>query len=170
MCGEEGHVGDSCRWVYSTCNKPRCDGIRLIRKSQTSDNPGRKFLSCQFCSSFQWLDQAITQAWTVKGVGQTSNGCFKCGEIGHWQNACPWVNSKCNKQGCTGKRKLLTSGTESSLGNKFLKCGVCQSFQWLKHAIEDAKKSSESVCDPVVTIQVPLSQLCKSLTKCNVSE
>lgn len=66
-------------------------------------------------------------------------GCFECGEEGHWRSRCPWLDKDCVKA-CGRKMRLLISGREASKGCRFMKC-ICGAFFW----IDTPHASSSSV-------------------------
>lgn len=133
MCDQSGHIASECQWVYTSCPNSTCWGTRRISTSHTSRNPGRKFLVCQNgnCQSgIEWLDEAIM-------CRAKKEGCFMCGELGHWMKDCPWEGVQCQSRGCKSIRKLRTSQTLQTQGWRYLKCYDCGSFQWLKDAVKE---------------------------------
>ncbi|KAL5700775.1 cycloartenol synthase [Ranunculus cassubicifolius] len=136
----------------------------MLFTSQTSTNPGRKYLKCQFgsCrSGLQWLDEALL------GVSQP-NGCFNCGCIGHWVKDCPWVDSQCKTAGCPGKRILRSSKQQLTYGWRFLKCYCCGDFQWLKDAEKENEKLATIRDDPTVSINMKLSDFCNAFNSTRI--
>lgn len=153
MCEQFCHTASECPYVYSICKAQKCNGIRKLLTSHTSRNPDRKFLICQYqaCGNFQWLDDAIKESKLQ--VSTSTKSCFNCGEMGHWYKSCPWDDCLCNNPSCGGTRKLLTSKKQVSIGQKFLKCPVCGSFEWLVDAIRGV--------EPTITIEMTIKDLCK---------
>ena len=105
---------------------------------------GQQFLMCQYqsCGAWKWLEGAIAEDEMKKAHGtsarasaSSSDSYCHCGQNGHWVINCPWKIIVC-PNGCEGKRKLLISTNEWSKCEKFLKCVKCESFEWLKHAME----------------------------------
>lgn len=171
MCDQEGHSADECPWVYTSCKEPNCDGIRKITKSNTSSNPGRKFLACQYGSctnGWKWLDEELKLALEPKNIAQ--NQCYRCNEIGHWMKECPWIGLKCRV--CSSNRVLKTSGKSTSKGDKYLKCYNCQDFQWLKDA-QNAKRKEDIMqqqgVEPTVTINMSLAQFCSQFNSATIT-
>lgn len=163
MCDQFGHTATECQWVYTSCPAPNCLGIRRISTSHTSNNPGRKFLVCQHgdcLGGFEWLDEAIS-------APAKKEGCFMCGEHGHWMKDCPWESLECQTVGCKSKRNLRTSKTLQTQGWRYLKCYSCGSFQWLKDAIKERAKARqcENEDEATVSIHMKLSDFCNTFSK-----
>ena len=141
-------MATQCPFLYNICKVPNCYGIRKVQTSQTSQNPGKKYLICQYeqCGHFQWLEEAITEP------EKSISGCFKCGEIGHFMKNCPWDVSPCQDSSCNGVRRILTSKRAESQGRKFLKCCACGSFQWLVDALLKKKIACQNESKLVLDI------------------
>ncbi|KAF5189031.1 hypothetical protein FRX31_021381 [Thalictrum thalictroides] len=162
MCGFEGHSGGACRWVYTPCKEPNCKGLRMILTSVTTSNPGKKFLQCYSCASFEWLHKAMEEE------GSSCNGCFSCGELGHWKKACPWTDSKCKR--CDVRRRLLVSCKEQTNGWRYLKCPRCSGFEWLHHAIKAAESKAAESVEAEVTLKMSLSEFCNQFGSCSIKK
>ncbi|OVA19131.1 zinc finger protein [Macleaya cordata] len=52
---------EDCPWEGYPCRRLGCSGWRHISTSNTDENPGKKFLVCDKCSSFEWLCDAIAK-------------------------------------------------------------------------------------------------------------
>ncbi|OVA04770.1 zinc finger protein [Macleaya cordata] len=61
LCGDDDHLGKECPWEGYPCRRPGCSGWRHISTSHTEQNPGKKYLMCDKCHSFEWLCDAITK-------------------------------------------------------------------------------------------------------------
>ena len=160
MCDQKGHKASDCAWVYTICKYPKCGGIRKISTSHTSRNPGRKYLSCQFghCpSNIEWLDEAIVAIPRIEG-------CFKCGEEGHWMKECPWMSLECQSRGCNSKRVLRTSQSQQSQGLRYLKCLSCGHFQWLNDARIERERTTRNGKEATISIEVKLSDFCNAFS------
>ncbi|TFK44129.1 hypothetical protein BDQ12DRAFT_672441 [Crucibulum laeve] len=103
-------------------------------------NQGRKFWVCPTrdtgCGFFEWDDEPprITTGVPREGVAggmprtlsnntaggsQSSDQCFKCGQVGHWSTNCP------NPEGGTNKR-ARSFGTMANSSNPSLTCFTCK--------------------------------------------
>ncbi|MCL7023104.1 hypothetical protein MKW94_012828, partial [Papaver nudicaule] len=94
LCMAQNHEAASCPFMNTRCGRPNCTGFRMIMLSKTSKNPGRVFLKCQVCNKFEWMDDVRRSSSSASPIKYNSNGCFKCGEHGHWANACPRASDR----------------------------------------------------------------------------
>ncbi|OVA16213.1 hypothetical protein BVC80_605g15 [Macleaya cordata] len=138
--------------------------------SNTDANPGRKFLTCQYtiCRSFQWLDEAVAESISTCSTPKqhVSEGCFECGATDHWHSKCPWLKIPCRVEGCSGLRKLKTSGKKCSRGEQFLRCNECPDFQWLKDAKKDFEDHKESTpTNARIIIEAKVADICAKIDK-----
>ncbi|KAI3880619.1 hypothetical protein MKX03_037491, partial [Papaver bracteatum] len=64
LCMSDNHQAVNCPFMNARCTMPNCDGIRMIQRSNTSDNPNRVYLRCQYadCKYFEWMDDACKAA------------------------------------------------------------------------------------------------------------
>ncbi|OVA18838.1 zinc finger protein [Macleaya cordata] len=166
ICNLASHHADSCPFIYSACKRDKCNGIRKMLTSNTKANPGKRFLTCQYsgCRSFQWLDEAITESISTCSTPKQhiSEGCFECGGSDHWYNECPWVRNPCRKDGCVGIRKLKISGKKWSDGEKFLRCNLCEDFEWLKDVKKELEITPKSPINARIVIE---ANLCEQFKK-----
>ncbi|KDQ57416.1 hypothetical protein JAAARDRAFT_193749 [Jaapia argillacea MUCL 33604] len=84
----------------------QCDLTAVVKTTvKEGENKGRRFWSCPNsekarCKFFEWDDEEQGQVdrggrelnATRSNSNQTSGECFKCGQSGHWQSACPSEN------------------------------------------------------------------------------
>ncbi|KAF6172414.1 hypothetical protein GIB67_025919 [Kingdonia uniflora] len=95
--------------------------------------------------SSKWLDCAINDSiGSSRSSSSFTGGCFGCGAHDHWWRECPWRTSNCTVDGYGAPKRLCTSKTEATKGQKFLKCTnpICKkSFTWLKDAMQEEKQN-----------------------------
>ncbi|KAF6150421.1 hypothetical protein GIB67_040951 [Kingdonia uniflora] len=86
ICDQAFHGIDDCSWLYNMCKKPNCNGIIQFYVSKLIENPGRKYLKCQFptCGTFQWLCDVIGQSSNLPSMSSPSfkGGCYGYEEMG----------------------------------------------------------------------------------------
>ncbi|KAH6885641.1 DNA topoisomerase [Coprinopsis sp. MPI-PUGE-AT-0042] len=123
--------------VDGPARKCKCgeDGVsRTVTKE--SNNKGRQFWVCakpkddpQQCDFFEWADEP-TRSGSVgsggmgsrsastgqgnSGGGRSSDPCYKCGETGHWANACPNPDG-----GNSNKRPRSFGGPSGTSSNSY---------------------------------------------------
>ncbi|KAF6139485.1 hypothetical protein GIB67_018995 [Kingdonia uniflora] len=151
MCFINTHGAKDCLWVYTSCKKPTCNGLRKLLTSYTPQNYGRKYLQCHLssCSLFQWLNHALKEVEGVSGSSkdQTQTSYFGCGKTDHWWRSCPWRETHYHMKGFTKIIKLKTSMQPKSNGEKYLKCqnDECKEFIWLRDAIHSLSQRRDLV-------------------------
>ncbi|GJJ12157.1 hypothetical protein Clacol_006398 [Clathrus columnatus] len=109
----------------------KCD-MTAVEKTVVKEgiNKGRKFWTCPNsekarCQFFEWGDEG-TKSAPAQVLSQdrlkTNDECFKCGQSGHWSNACPNTGTSSNKTG----NRAFGSNTQSNTSGECFKAS--QSF------------------------------------------
>jgi len=65
LCDSNEHWEVDCPWMDSQCLKFSCPGTRKILTSNEEDTYGEKYLKCDNCHHFQWLNEAIDETKSV---------------------------------------------------------------------------------------------------------
>mmetsp|Transcript_8014 Transcript_8014/g.26344 ORF Transcript_8014/g.26344 Transcript_8014/m.26344 type:complete len:356 (+) Transcript_8014:126-1193(+) len=87
----------------NTFKCPKCDATLTARTSNSAANPGRKFFKCNPCDTFNWADRlpaassasprrpppATNSNQRTNTTASNARPCYRCGQVGHWANACP---------------------------------------------------------------------------------
>ena len=84
MSEHEGHIATECKWVYSNCEVPTCNGLRKLLVSKNKKSYRKRYLKCQQdkCVGFKWLEEEIQQS-SCSSSQSSNNACFICGLHGH---------------------------------------------------------------------------------------
>ncbi|RZC77158.1 hypothetical protein C5167_001284 [Papaver somniferum] len=109
LCMSDNHQALNCPFMNARCTMPNCDGIRMIQRSNTSDNPNRVYLRCQYagCKYFEWMDDACkaatgccvsSSASPIKYNSVSNYKCCFCGDRSHRTGNCP-LASGCSENG-----------------------------------------------------------------------
>ncbi|KAF6168981.1 hypothetical protein GIB67_038478 [Kingdonia uniflora] len=94
------------------------------------------------------IDEKLGNSWVLwradLPVPDVVENCVICGEGHQAFLECPWIYSRCKKQGCNGIMILKVSSSEANPNRLFLSCqySKCDTFKWLSDAIKESKCES----------------------------
>ncbi|KAI0339862.1 prokaryotic type I DNA topoisomerase [Trametopsis cervina] len=122
------NVADLSAEKTCSCEPPARAAFREVIKD--GPNKGRHFYTCRKpqgsqCGFFEWADEGEGAQPPPPPPANNDRTCFKCGQPGHWANACPGGGDAGGGRGGSGSRNYnaTTRNNSAPTPGTCFKCG-----------------------------------------------